>query len=437
MKINVADLVNPHFDTLFVPQQYFTYSNAVFEGGRASTKSSAISLAVVLWFLSDRNANVVSFRKVANTLSGSVYEQIKWAIIELGFENRFKYMKSPLRIIDKVTGSGFYFFGVDDPMKQKSQKIAKGYVSVLWFEELAEFESWDEVDTVRLTYTRQKLPGGKQVVSLYSYNPPRNPYDWVNTWSEERKTMDGWLVDHSTYLDDTMGFLSQQYLDDIEATRQRDPDYYRWQFLGEAVGLGTNVYNMDMFHKLDAIPDDDPLTALAYSIDSGHAQSATTVLLFGFTAKGKIILLDTYYYSPAGQARKKAPSELTVDIHDFIVGQRNQPWGRLNVVQQTIDSAEAALRNQYFKDYGVRWHPVAKQKKTVMIDNVYSLLASGRFYYLNSDNNQVFIEQNRNYRWVEKTLNTPEPKVIKEDDHTADAFQYFVLDNLRLLGLKN
>ena len=433
MQINVADLSNPHFDYLFFNSEY---SNFVLKGGRASTKSSAISIKVVTDFLADKQANVAVFRKIGNTLAGSVYEQIKWAIFMLGFENRFRYMRSPLKIIDRVTGSGFYFFGVDDPMKQKSQKIAKGYVSAMWFEELAEYDSWEEVDTVRLTYTRAKLPGNKQVVTYYSYNPPRNPYDWVNQWAEERKTMPGWLVDHSTYLDDEMEFLSEQYVNEIEQSKINDPDYYRWQFLGEAVGLGTNVYNMDMFHPLQEIPNNDPITQVAYALDSGHAQSATTVLLVGITAKKKAILLDTYYYSPAGQAVKLAPSELSVKIHDFINNQTDKPWGRLPIVKRTIDSAEAALRNQYFKDYRIGWHPVAKKKNTTMIDSVYSLVASGRFYYLDNENNQVFVEQHRNYRWDEKTVETDEPKVIKVDDHTVDAFKYFVLDNARLLGLK-
>lgn len=321
-------------------------------------------------------------------------------------------------------------------MKQKSQKIAKGYVSVMWFEELAEFSSWDEVDTVRLTYTRQKLPDGKQVVTLYSYNPPRNPYDWVNTWAEERKTMDGWLVDHSTYLDDEMHFLSDQYIDEIEQTRQRDPDYYRWQFLGEAVGLGTNVYNMDMFHLIDELPSDDPLTQISYSLDTGHAQSATALSVYGFTAKGNVILLDTYYYSPAGQSHKLAPSQLSVKIHDFIASQADKPWGHLPVAKRTIDSAEAAIKNQYQLDYGITWHSVAKLKNTEMIDRVYSLLASGRFYILDTKNNQVFVEQHRNYQWDEKTLNTDNPRVLKVDDHTVDEMKYMVLDNARLIGLK-
>ena len=29
-----------------------------------------------------------------------------------------------------------------------------------------------------------------------------------------------------------------------------------------------------------------------------------------------------------------------------------------------------------------------------------------------------------------------DPKVIKEDDHTCDALQYFVIDNARYLNLK-
>ena len=33
-------------------------------------------------------------------------------------------------------------------------------------------------------------------------------------------------------------------------------------------------------------------------------------------------------------------------------------------------------------------------------------------------------------------INTDDPKVIKEDDHTVDEFKYFVLDNARELRLK-
>jgi len=145
--------------------------------------------------------------------------------------------------------------------------------------------------------------------------------------------------------------------------------------------------------------------------------------------------LDTYYYSPENKVVKKAPSEFSKDLHEFtqkITATYNKYFD-----QQTIDSAEGALRNQYFKDYGIRLHPIAKKKKVTMIENVQDLLAQGRFFMLNNPNNQIFYEEHKKYQWDADTLKSDDPKVIKEDDHTCDAFQYYVNDNLQKLGLKS
>ena len=71
-----------------------------------------------------------------------------------------------------------------------------------------------------------------------------------------------------------------------------------------------------------------------------------------------------------------------------------------------------------------------------MIDNVHSLLAEGRFYYLDTENNKIFIEEHKKYQWDEKTLDTPNPQTVEVDDHTCDNFIYYVNDNLRKLRLK-
>ena len=121
-------------------------------------------------------------------------------------------------------------------------------------------------------------------------------------------------------------------------------------------------------------------------------------------------------------------------IHDFIDKVMKQY--RVPKRKMTIDSTERAPHNQYFKEYGERWHPVAKKKNQTMIDMVISLLAEGRFYYLDIPANRVFVEEHKMYRYDDKSLNTDDPKVIKEDDHTVDEFKYFVLDNARELRLK-
>jgi phage terminase large subunit len=427
--INVMDLMNVNFYSLWLAEQ----SHIVAKGGRSSMKSSVISLKLVVDFLEDDLGNVVCLRKVGKYLSTSIYEQIKWAIYMLGVEDEFYFGKSPLIIRHKATNTAFYFYGVDDPMKIKSAKIAKGYVMALWFEEAAEFAGVEDIDIVEDTFIRQEIEG-KEVKVYFSYNPPRNPYSWINEWLDTKAGDDDYFIHHSTYLEDKKGFLSEQMIRKIEKYKENDEDYWRWMYAGEVIGLGDMVYNMDHFHEIDALPEDDDLIIIDIAIDTGHQVSATTFLAFGFTKKRNVILLDTFYYSPENKVVKKAPSELSKDLKEWM-DKIQQTYNR-HFDQQTIDSAEGALRNQFFKDYGIRLHPVVKKKKIDMIDNVQDLLAQGRFFVLKTAANEIFLTEHKKYQWDADTLQSDDPKVIKIDDHTVDAFQYYVQDNLRKLGLK-
>jgi len=427
--VRVTDLINPNFYPVWRTKK----PNVVLSGGRSSMKSSVISLKLVKDFLEDDQGNVICLRKVGKYLSTSVYEQIKWAIYMFGVEDEFVFGKSPLKITHKATNTAFYFYGVDDPIKLKSTTIAKGYVMALWFEELAEFDGVEDIDIVEDTFIRQDL-GNKEVKVYYSYNPPRNPYAWVNEWRESKANDPNYFLHHSTYLDDEKGFLSQQLLRKIEQYKQNDPEYWRWMYLGEVIGLGDMVYNMNHFQWLDEIPSDDDLLLIDIAIDSGYQTSATAFLALGLTKRLNVILLDTYYYSPANRTTKKAPSDFSQDLWEFAQSV-SQAYGK-HIDKWTIDSAEGALRNQFFKDYGIALHPVAKKKKVNMIENVQDLLAQGRFFMLRNENNQIFYEEHRKYQWDPDTLQSDDPKVIKEDDHTVDAFIYYVNDNLQKLRLK-
>jgi len=428
-EVNIMDLMNRNFYSFWLNEK----PHSILSGGRSSMKSSVISMKLVIDFLEDEDGNVVCLRKVGKYLSGSVYEQIKWAIYMLGVQDEFTFGKSPLVIKHKRTETGFYFHGVDDPLKLKSMNIAKGHYMALWFEELAEFAGVEDIDVVEDTFIRQDL-GERQVQVYYSYNPPRNPYAWVNEWKDSKAGDPDYFLHHSTYMDDEKGFLSRQMIRKIEQYKENDPDYHDWMYSGKVIGMGDNVYNMNHFHPLQELPSDDPIILIDTASDTGHQQSATTHGAFALTAKRNVILLDTYYYSPAGKVNKKAPSELSDDYKEWLDSVREKYRKPIDVT--SIDSAEGALRNQLFKDYGIRLHPIAKGKKLDMIDYVYDLLAQGRFYYLDTKNNKVFIEEHRKYQMDADSLKTSNPRVIEVDDHTCDMFQYYVIDNLRKLGLK-
>ena len=430
--IDIQKNVNPHFKSVWQSKKPYN----VLKGGRNSFKSSVIMLKLVYmmikYIMRGEKANVVVIRKVARTIRDSVFNKVLWAISMFGLETQFRATVSPFKIVHKRTGSTFYFYGQDDFRKLKSNDI--GNIIAVWYEEAAEFDSAEDFDQSNVTFMRQKHDKAPFVQFFWSYNPPRNPYSWINEWFEDIKTNDNYLAHSSTYLDDKLGFVTEQMLEDIERIKQNDYDYYRYLYLGEAVGLGNQVYNMSTFHAIDSLPTDDRLIGISFAMDTGHQQSATACGAYGLTAKGNVILLDTFYYSPAGRVVKKAPSELTVMVSNFIDKVLKQY--RVPKLRMTIDSAEGAFRNQYFKDFGERWHPVAKKKNQTMIDMVISLLAEGRFYYLDIPANKVFYEEHKMYRYDEKTIHTDDPKVIKEDDHTVDEFKYFVLDNARDLGLK-
>lgn len=429
--VKLSEQINPHFYTLWHSQK----DHIIAKGGRGSFKSSVISLRLAVSMLEqiqDRHqANVICVRKAAADLRDTVYKQVLWALDILQVSHEFRTFVSPMKIVHRRTGSAFYFYGADNPEKLKSNSIPN--VIGVWFEEAAELKGPIIIDQSEPTFIRHKSPFVDHVPVFLSYNPPRNPFEWINEWVEQKQGDEDYLIDTSTYLDDKLGFTTKQTLRLIESYKRNDYDYYRWLYLGEVIGMGNNVYNMDLFQPLDELPSDDYITNLYMSVDGGHEVSATTALMFGLTRKRNVILLSTYYYSPAGKARKKAPSELSKDLHDW--EERIYQQYHKRPVKRTLDSAEGALDNQYKADYGISFHKVAKLTKADMVDRVQDLLAQGRFYYLDTNENKIFIEEHRNYRWDEKTINGDRPEVIKEDDHTADAFLYFARDNEAVLGL--
>ena len=434
MKVNVQENVNPHFKSVWTTSKPYN----VLKGGRNSFKSSVIALLLVYmtipFLVAGKKANVVVIRKVGNTIRDSVFLKIQWALSKFGLSGRFKATVSPFKIQDTVTGSCFYFYGQDDFQKLKSNDI--GNIIAVWYEEAAEFSSEEDFDQSNVTFMRQKHPDVDFVKFFWSYNPPRNPYNWINEWTDRVADNDNYLVHSSSYLNDELGFVTEQMLEDIRRIKENDYDYYRYIYLGEPVGIGTNVYNMDLFKRVEKIPDGERVIGQLFAADTGHQQSATTCLHAVVTNRSNLYLVDNYYYSPAGKVKKKAPSVLSKELHDFVVKQ-TQKYPNVPVIEMTIDSAEGALRNQYLEDFGIRWHPVAKKKKIIMTEYVQSLLANGRFYYFPTENNlKYFIEEHKRYQWDEKTVKDDDPKVIKEDDHTCDAFQYMVVDNAQLLRLK-
>ena len=454
IRISVRDMVAPHFWNTFNSKK----THQIDKGGRGSTKTSKDSLKVSVFCEQYNNCSAVIFRKYQNTLRNSVYKEIKRALKRLHLYEGLDYIayKSPLEI-NLNNKNNIYFSGGDDYEKIKGMIDEDTPIKILWFEELTEFDGPDEIDQIIATFTRGN---DDWFIVLYSYNPPKNKFNWVNQWAEKMAQRKDCIVTQTDYRTVPEKWLGKIFIEQAEEMKKNDELRYRWIYLGEVIGLEGLIYNPDLIEYVDEDyleKNNIKILYIDFAIDSGHQTSATTYGAYGYGSDGYWYLLDTYYYSPHEKPIKKAPSELSRDLFNFeLVINKKYKAG---TDKETIDSAEGALRNQYFKDYGRRLHPVDKGKdKEELIDYSQDFLAQKKFRVLNNNNNQIFKKENENYMWLKDSVEKGKPIPDKTEkaflssekyyntytndyaysyaDHTQDQFQYWIKDNLQKLGLK-
>ena len=243
----LSELISPAFYDVHRQVKAGKVEEVLTEGGRGSAKSSYISVELLLQLLKHPLCNVAIFRRRDNTLRTSVYAQICWAINALGLSHLFRCTVSPMECTYLPTGQKILFFGLDDPGKRKSIKAPMGYIGLIWFEELDQFDGLEQVRNVEQSCMR----GGDWMMTFKSFNPPASARNWANRYA--RETRPGKLIHHSTYLTTPAAWLGPRFLSDAEHLKATKPIAYRNEYLGEVVGSGTAVFeNL----RLDPIPAD-------------------------------------------------------------------------------------------------------------------------------------------------------------------------------------
>lgn len=235
--ISLKSIIAPSFYETHKGIKAGRFNEVVEKGGRGSTKSSFLSIDLILQLINHPDCHAAVFRKVGNTLRTSVYAQVCWAISELGLSRKFRCTVTPMECVYKRTGQKIMFFGMDDPGKVKSIKVPFGYIGIAWFEELDQFSGPEEIRNVEQSVFR----GGAFSLSLKSFNPPAMSRNWANQYALEHKP--GKLVHHSTYLEAPPEWLGPRFLNDAEHLKNTNETAYRHEYLGEVVGCGTQVFD--------------------------------------------------------------------------------------------------------------------------------------------------------------------------------------------------
>ena len=234
--VKLTSLIAPSFHGLHWDILEHKHTHYKLAGGRGSTKSSFISLEIILGMMQDPEANAIAMRKVGRFLEESVFEQLRWAIEVLGVSDKWKVRFSPLGLSYLPFGNKIIFRGADDPQKIKSVKIKNGYFKYIWFEERSEFDGPEEERTILQSLMR----GGTDYYVFYSWNPPKSINSWVNqdVLLERPDT----IVSHTDYRTVPRDWLGEQFFIEAEHLRDTKPKAYEHEYLGVATGTGGAVF---------------------------------------------------------------------------------------------------------------------------------------------------------------------------------------------------
>ena len=231
-----ARLIAPAFAGVHLDVLDGAHTEYVLDGGRGSAKSSFISLEVISLIKNNPDMNALVLRKVGNTLRGSVFAQILWAIGALRLADEFEATVSPMEITRKATGQKILFRGADDPLKLKSVKPVHGYIGIVWFEELDQFAGDEECRSIQQSAIR----GGDKAYIFKSFNPPKTKSNWANRYIEVPKEKR--LVNHSDYRSVPAKWLGKTFLDEAEYLKEINPAAYEHEYLGIPNGNGGMVF---------------------------------------------------------------------------------------------------------------------------------------------------------------------------------------------------
>lgn len=236
MTIKLSDVLSPSFKEVHHALKTGVANQFVLKGGRGSTKSSFVSIELIIQLIKHPEIHAVVMRKVANTMRTTVFAQYVWAYTILGLYDKFKATVSPMEIIYKPTGQKIMFFGANDPGKIKSIKVPFGYIGLLHLEELDQFAGEEEVRNIEQSVLR----GGDISIEFKSFNPPKTLMNWANKYCLIEKP--GQLIHSSDYRSVPPEWLGERFVSDAEYLQSINPSAYEHEYLGIPNDNGGMVF---------------------------------------------------------------------------------------------------------------------------------------------------------------------------------------------------
>lgn len=411
-QIKLTELIAPAFYNLHWAITEHKYTHYKLAGGRGSTKSSFVSVEIILGMMQDPKANAIAMRKVGRFLEESVFEQLLWAIDVLGVADKWKVRKSPLGLVYKPYGNRIIFRGADDPQKIKSVKLSNGYFKYIWFEERAEFDGPEEERTILQSLMR----GGTDYFVFYTWNPPKSMNNWVNqdVLIERNDT----VVSHSDYRTVPKEWLGEQFFLEAEHLQKVKPKAYEHEYLGVATGTGGAVFENLTIRK---ITDEEisRFDKIRHGLDFGYGADPLAYIKMHYDkTRKRLFLFGEIYQVRLGNTKAAREIRKLNPLNRIITADSEEPRAiaALNELGLRVIGAKKGPGSV---DYGMEF--LADELEEIIIDPELCPNAAREFsgYELEMDRNGNF-----------------KGSYPDKDNHTIDAVRYGMESEMTRRGTK-
>lgn len=400
MQIRLSKVIAPAFYKVYNDIQKGNHTHYDLAGGRGSTKSSFVGVAIPLGMMQDKNANAVIYRKVGDTLRTSVYEQVLWGIEALGVSHLWKESWTPLQLTYRPTGQKILFKGLDKAEKAKSIKLKKGYFKYVWFEELDEFNGMEEIRKVEQSLMR----GGPTFCIFRTYNPPKSINNWVN--QEALIQREDTYKHHSNYLGVPPSWLGPAFFEEAKYLKRDNLRAYEHEYLGLAVGTGGQVFDN---LELRTITDEEieVFDKLKFGLDFGFAKDPLALVKMHYNSKTKKLYIFGEIYEVKLSTEKATEKIKAINPLNFTVTADSEEPRTINQFNSHGLKIRAAKKGPGSVDHGMRF--LSDDIREIIIDPKRCPNAAREFssYELERDKHGNF-----------------KSEYPDKDNHTIDAVRY-------------
>ena len=398
MSKKLSELIPSDYYPLFKARKESDPRFYIYKGGRASCKSSSISIYLIVHMMKNPLSNVVVIRANENTLRDSVYEQCKWAINQLGATDDFRFMRSPLEIVYKPTGQRIIFKGANNPQSITSIKVSYGVIDTVWYEEAFQLSSEKQFNMISLSF-RGEMPEGYKIREILSLNPWRN-----TSWIKGRffdKVSDNVYSTTTTYKCNK--WLSPSDIKVFEEMKVNEPTRYEVEGKGNWGVLSGLIYSN---WYVDEFNHKEVNGVYCYGGDFGYVNSYTALVQIKVDEVNKIL----YICNEVMYAREVVNSDIANAIKNCQLD--NEIW--------VFDCAEPKSIEE-LRRLGIKKARGCSKGKDSVMYNINNIKEYKIVVHPSCVNAIIELE---NYMWQVDSTGKEINKPIKDYDHLMDAIAY-------------